>query len=110
MSDKLQFVRSGQEADKLKFVGHQLRLEIELVSYDRFDFGDRNSILQHRVTVANRALIVLKRLMINRDATGRSHFVLTAIELADSRRVVINRPHRSASLKPRLDLFCERYD
>lgn len=41
------------------------RLEFELITDDPFDFGKRNPLLQHRVSVSNGDLIVFERLMVD---------------------------------------------
>ena len=72
-----------------------------------FDFGYLNAFLLHGVAVANSNLIVFERLMINRDAERGSDFILAAIELSDSRRVVIHGAYRARALQTIFDLFCE---
>src|ERR1700731_2548696 len=44
---------------------------------------DRHPLLGHRIAIAQRHRIVFHRLMIDRDAVGRAHFVLPPIASAD---------------------------
>ena len=48
----------------------------------------RDPLLSHRVAVPDRDRLVNEAVVINSDAEGRAHFLVTAIALADRGRLV----------------------
>src|SRR5437879_4876627 len=81
---------------------------VQSIKDGALDALDRDSLLGHRVALAEGDSAVFQRLDVDRDTPGRADLVLAPIELADRRGVIVDRRH--VAFKVVLDAMAELHD